>query len=84
MNLKKKSNYINAMYAYIIGKSREIILEELSKIDALDLFNNIEMPIAEILAEMQLEGMCIDEKELIKYGENLKEHIEELRIDIYI
>ena len=83
MNLKKKSNYINAMYAYIIGKSREIILEELSKIDALDLFNNIEMPIAEILAEMQLEGMCIDEKELIKYGENLKEHIEELRIDIY-
>ena len=80
---EKKSNYINAMYAYIIGKSREIILEELSKIDALDLFNNIEMPIAEILAEMQLEGMCIDEKELIKYGENLKEHIEELRIDIY-
>ena len=80
---EKKSNYINAMYVYIIGKSREIILEELSKIDALDLFNNIEMPIAEILAEMQLEGMCIDEKELIKYGENLKEHIEELRIDIY-
>ena len=80
---EKKSNYINAMYVYIIGKSREVILEELSKIDALDLFNNIEMPIAEILAEMQLEGMCIDEKELIKYGENLKEHIEELRIDIY-
>ena len=80
---EKKSSYINAMYVYIIGKSREVILEELSKIDALDLFNNIEMPIAEILAEMQLEGMCIDEKELIKYGENLKEHIEELRIDIY-
>ena len=41
------------------------------------------MPISQILAEMQWEGMYIDEKELIKYGNNLKEHIEELRIDIY-
>lgn len=79
----EKENYTYALYAYVIGKSREIILSELQKINSIDLFNNIEMPIAQILAEMQYEGMYVDEKELIKYGENLKKHIEELRIDIY-
>ncbi len=80
---EENSNYKYAVYAFVIGKSKEKLKEELSKINSLDLFNNIEMPIAEILASMQWEGMLIDEKELIKYGENLKKHIEELRIDIY-
>ena len=78
-----KSNYKYAVYSYVLGKSRSILLDELKKIDSLDLFNNIEMPISEILADMQWEGMYVDEKELIKYGNNLKKHIEELRIDIY-
>ena len=80
---EENSNYKYAVYAFIIGKSKEKLKEKLSKINSLDLFNNIEMPIAEILASMQWEGMLIDEKELVKYGENLKKHIEELRIDIY-
>lgn len=78
-----KANYKYALYAYVIGASREKLIEELTKISSLDLFNNIEMPLCEILADMQYTGMCIDEKELVKYGQNLKKHIEELRIDIY-
>lgn len=78
-----KRNYKFAIYAYVLGKTREKILEDLKKIESLELFEKIEMPIAEILANMQWEGMYIDEKELIKYGDNLKKHIEELRIDIY-
>ncbi len=80
---EEKSDYKYAIYCYVIGKSKEKLIENLRKINSLDLFNNIEMPIATILASMQWEGMLIDEKELIKYGENLKKHIEELRIDIY-
>ena len=78
-----KANYKYALYAYVIGASKESLIENLAKIESLDLFNNIEMPLCEILADMQYTGMCIDEKELIKYGQNLKKHIEELRIDIY-
>lgn len=78
-----KRNFKFAVYSYVLGKTREKILDELKKIESLELFQNIEMPIAEILASMQWEGMYIDEKELIKYGNNLKKHIEELRIDIY-
>ena len=78
-----KRNFKFAVYSYVLGKTREKILDKLKKIESLELFQNIEMPIAEILASMQWEGMYIDEKELIKYGNNLKKHIEELRIDIY-
>ena len=78
-----KRNFKFAVYSYVLGRTREKILDELKKIESLELFQNIEMPIAEILASMQWEGMYIDEKELIKYGNNLKKHIEELRIDIY-
>lgn len=78
-----KANYKYALYAYVIGVSKESLIENLTKIESLDLFNNIEMPLCEILADMQYTGMCIDEKELIKYGQNLKKNIEELRIDIY-
>ena len=80
---KEKANFKSAIKAYVIGKAKDKLVEELKKQEELDLFNNIEMPVAQILAEMQWEGMYIDEKELIKYGNNLKEHIEELRIDIY-
>ena len=80
---EEKTNYKYALYAYVIGESKQKLIDELAKIESLDLFNNIEMPVAQILAEMQWEGMYIDEKELLKYGDNLKKHIEELRIDIY-
>ena len=79
----EKANYKFAVWAYVIGNVKEKLIEELVKIEALELFNNIEMPIVQILADMQWEGVYVDEKELIKYGDNLKKHIEELRIDIY-
>ena len=79
----KKSDYKCAIYAYIIFKSKEVLISKLKEMQSLDLFTNVEMPIAEILADMQWEGMYVDEHELIKYGQNLKKHIEELRIDIY-
>ena len=79
----ERANYKNALYTYVIGASKPKLLEELQNINSLELFNDIEMPVATILAEMQIEGVYVDEKEIIKYGETLKKHIEELRIDIY-
>lgn len=78
-----KANFTNALYAYVIGKSKDVLVSELQKIGSLKLFNEVEMPVAEILAEMQYDGVFVDQKEIVKYGETLKKHIEELRIDIY-
>ena len=80
---EKKADFKYAIYAYVIAKSKPILIDKLKEIDSYDLFTNIEMPLVEILADMQWQGMYVDEHELIKYGQNLKKHIEELRIDIY-
>ena len=80
---KPECNYKYAVYNYVIGAAKEKLVEELKKINSYELFTNIEMPIVEILAEMQWEGVYADQKEIIKYGEHLKRHLEELRIDIY-
>ncbi len=79
----QKANYTYALYAYVIGRTKQKLIDDLIKIESLELFNEIEMPIAEVLAEMQYVGIYIDEKEIIKFGENLKQNIEELTIDIY-
>ncbi len=80
-NSKEKYKY--AMYSYVISKTKKIMEDELRKIGSFKLFNEIEMPVSSVLAEMQYEGVYVDIKELVKYGENLKKHIEEIRIDIY-
>ena len=38
----------------------------------LDLFNNIEMPLVQVLGEMQFNGMPIDKDELVAFGNKLK------------
>ncbi|MCI8276970.1 MAG: DNA polymerase I, partial [Clostridia bacterium] len=76
-------NYKFAVYAYVIGALKEILINKLEEINSLKLFNEIEIPTAEVLADMQYQGIYIDERELIKFGESLKSDLEELRIDIY-
>ena len=71
------------VYSFIISKLHLKLQEELEKINNLKLFNEIEMPLVEVLAEMQYVGVYADVKEIIKFGETLKENMEELRIDIY-
>lgn len=80
---EENPEYKYIVYSYVIGTIKDKLVEDLNKINSLDLFNNIEMPIVEILAEMQYEGIYADQKEIIKYGATLKKHIEELTIDIY-
>ncbi len=81
--VEETANFKYATNAYVIFRSKNVLIEKLKEIESLELFNTIEMPIAEILADMQWQGMYVDEHELIKYGQNLKKHIEEIRIDIY-
>ena len=73
----------NEVYSYIISKLHLKLQEELEKIDNLKLFNEVEMPLIEVLSEMQYVGVYADVKEIIKFGETLKANMEELRIDIY-
>ena len=64
------------LYAYIIYKLQEITMKKLEEINAVDLFNNIDMPTVRVLANMQWNGMYADLEELNKFGNQLKEQLE--------
>ena len=66
-----------SFYAYAILKLEEIMIEKLKEINALDLFKNIDIPTITVLADMQWNGMYANIDELNKFGDELKEKIEE-------
>ena len=82
-NVENKSNYEVEIDAYLIFKLFGKLEEELKLVNLYDLYVNIEMPTSIVLANMQYDGVFVDETEIIKFGEKLKKKMEELRIDIY-
>ncbi|NSW45124.1 MAG: DNA polymerase I [Bacteroidales bacterium] len=49
----------------------------------LDLFEKIEMPLVEVLAEMELAGIRLNEKALIEQSKNILNDLQNLEQDIY-
>ena len=62
------------MYAYVIKELQKITLQKLEEIHCIELFENIEMPLVEVLAQMQYDGIYIDKKALIKSIDSWKEN----------
>ena len=75
-----KKDYI---YAYLINKLYYTLTEKMEQTDTLELFNKIEMPLSEVLADMQYQGIYVDKEELLEFGKELKNRIEELTKEIY-
>ena len=75
--------YKNALYAYCIGKLNDPTINKLQEINSLVLFNKIEMPLVEVLAQMQVNGMFVDRTELIEIGDKLKQDLEVLTTEIH-
>ncbi len=71
------------IYAYAIGTIYSVTKKMMEEQDELELFQNIEMPTAEVLAKMQYTGIGIDKEELIEFGRKLKAEIEEKEENIY-
>ena len=57
--------------------------EELNKHDALKLFNEVELPLCETLAKMEIEGFPLDAKKLDEFGNEFKKKENELKKEIY-
>ena len=89
MNLFEKieenddEKYEISMYAYVIGNLYEKTMKKLEEYNSLDLFKNIEMPLLEVLATMQYNGMYADREELVQIGEKLKERLDVLTKEIH-
>ena len=72
-----------AEYCRAISEIKDITQKKLEEINALKLFNEIDMPTVEVLSDMQWNGMYVDEKELEEFGQELKEKLEILTKEIY-
>ena len=81
-NIENK-NTINYAYVCVIAKLYYILTEKMKETKTLDLFNKIEMPLVEVLADMQYQGMYVDREELVEFGRTLKERLNQLTNEIY-
>jgi len=69
--------------AKFIYDTREQLLKELNDSGELELFNNIEMPLISVLADMEITGIKVDGDYLEKVEVELKEQMDKLEKDIY-
>ncbi len=80
---KDFEKYENALYVYVIEQLQEVMTEKLEEIQSQELFQEIEMPLVKILADMQYTGIYVDKEELTAFGDKLKEQLETLKQEIY-
>lgn len=75
--------HINAFKTYLIYKLYNATTEKMNELNLMSLFNEIEMPLVEVLGEMQFAGMKVDKEELVDFGDELKAKLDGLKNDIY-
>lgn len=73
----------NSFLVYQMANLETILTQKLEETNEKELFSNIEMPLVEILANMQYNGMYVDKEELVCFGEELKKQIEVLTKEIH-
>jgi DNA polymerase-1 len=76
----KRDIVLKARFIYDI---KESYLKRLKDENMLDLFNNIEMPLVEVLADMEYEGIKCDASVLKNMEDEMSAKIEELEKEIY-
>ncbi len=71
------------VYVYSISQLYNVLTKKMIETATINLFNEIEMPLIEVLANMQYVGIYVDKGELEKFGDELKEKIVILTNEIY-
>ncbi len=69
--------------AVLHGPVCDALKEELTKTGQLGLLTEIELPLSEVLASMELTGVLVDKDGLLKMGEELSVRIDTLQKEIY-
>lgn len=72
-----------AKVAYLTLKLKTHVIEEISKHGALDLYHEIELPLALVLAKMEIEGFPLDVNMLNEIGKQYREKSLILSKDIF-
>ena len=75
-----KRNIIKAKFIYDTKSKFE---EEMIKEDNINLFNDIEIPLAKVLADMEITGVRVNKDILVEMGEEIKIKLDLISKDIF-
>lgn len=91
---KNKTHYSiledDILKKYVCGQSDvtlrayPIIQSQLLKDELMELYENIELPLTDVLCDMEMCGIKVDKEELINYGKKLDEYLYTLTEEIYL
>ncbi len=81
MNFNNSIGYLGiACLPYLCDQlEKELKLEEM-----LSLYNDIELPLCEVLADMEIEGFAIDKDGVIEFGNKIETDITEIKRQIFL
>lgn len=71
-----------AQKAFAIKELKDVLLKEIEDHKQLSLLNEIELPLATVLANMELEGISVDKEKLQSLNSEIGKKIEKLTADI--
>ena len=72
-----------AKYALYISKCKELYEEELKEKNQYKLFDEIEMPLMKVLADMEYEGVLVDRVIIDEYSKKLSAQVDTLTHEIW-
>ena len=75
---------LSARKAYAVLRLRDAVRKKLSQMEQLPLYEEIELPLSEVLADMQVRGVRIDREQLSEFGKALGDRIDEITQEIYL
>ena len=71
------------VHAVLIGALRTALTSRLEELELWELYQQIELPLCSVLAEMEGEGVLVDRGALVQFGEMLSERIGQVQARIY-
>ncbi len=80
---EKKRSSFHRQYAKVLLDAYEKISEDLKKMDLMYVYEEIELPLTEVLASMETDGIRCESSVLEEIGAFLRSKIEELQKSIY-
>lgn len=70
--------------AHALASLQPVLAEKLKELQMDKLYEEIELPLVEVLAAMEQNGIYINREELVKKGEELEARLQSLQQDIYV
>lgn len=82
VSIKQAAPYAAADAAVCLGLKQQLE-QELKQKDQLELFNSLEMPLVPVLAEMELNGILVDEEFLKDFSGELDQRLVEIEQEVH-